>query len=74
MSVSIIIVPLCECDKCGHIWIPRNAIKATKKTTSNGKVDPLDLPLRCGSAKCNSPNWNKSGGAIPLTKQLMDSL
>lgn len=36
-----------QCDRCGHEWIPRNAL------------DKGDSPLPVVCGKCKSPYWNR---------------
>lgn len=47
MTVSEKLVTVYQCDRCGHEWIPRNALDR----------DTDDLPTVC--PKCKSPYWNR---------------
>lgn len=42
-------VAVCECDQCGHRWLPESASKPS---------------VRCPSRKCRSARWNEKGIAV----------
>lgn len=48
MTISEKLVTVYLCDRCGHEWIPRNALD---------RRDEDELPTVC--PKCKSPYWNR---------------
>ncbi len=49
--MAIITTQVCKCDKCGHVWLPRD-----------GLVDKTKWPVSC--AKCKNARWNRGTGPV----------
>ena len=50
-------VPVCECGRCGKVWLPEEWAKARE---SGGGIE-VALPARC--ARCKSRQWNAGSQA-----------
>ena len=48
MSVKKEKVTVCECERCGHRWVPRNPFDAIK-----------DAVLAKNCPECKNPKWNE---------------
>jgi len=60
--MSWVTVECCQCDRCGHVWIPAGRLALSGSALIRATISFLiEKPKRC--AKCKSPAWNAKAGA-----------